>query len=141
VFYFILFFLLNYTEETAPKIIELKPHNLSILAKGNAIFECHVVSYPLAQITWKKNNKKLSENNKKFKIIHGSNLSLLRVREASYVALNNVLNITCTAENRHGVAEATSFLHVTAGNLEKTLSSFISLSLSLSLYFLLIKPF
>ena len=81
------------------------------MVKGNAIFECHVISYPSSQISWKKNNKKLSEHNKKFRIVHGSNVSFLRVTDASH-SLNNILNLTCVAENSYGSVESVAFLHV-----------------------------
>lgn len=91
-----------------PKIISLRPQEATVLAKGHAIFECQVLSYPLSQIVWKKNNKKLNENNKKFKITHGSNLSILRVTD-----VNNSINVTCVAENANGVSqEATAHLSV-----------------------------
>ena len=76
-----------------PKIMNLKPHNATILARGNAIFECHVFSYPLARISWKKNNKKINEHNKKFKISHGSNVSFMRITDAN-PNINGVLKIT-----------------------------------------------
>jgi len=83
------------------------------LGRGDALFECNVLSYPVAQITWKKNNKKLSDMNKKFRIIHGSNnVGYLRVTDANSFAYNNVINITCIAENDMGTVEATSHLHI-----------------------------
>ncbi len=94
-----------------PKIIHLKPHNVTILTKGNVIFECSVLSYPMAQIIWKKNNKKINEN-KKFKIIHSSNLSYLRITDASQSP--NSLDISCHAENQIGTAESHSFLQILA---------------------------
>lgn len=98
-------------KELAPKVLYLRPSNVTILAKGDAIYECSVLSYPSAHIIWRKNGKKLSESNKKFRIIHGSNVSFLRVTDASY-SFNNLLNITCCAENNQGSAEASAVLHV-----------------------------
>ncbi|CAF0709715.1 unnamed protein product [Brachionus calyciflorus] len=102
----------NRKKETAPRIISLKPGAVTILAKNDIIFECHVLGYPLAQISWRKNNKKLSEHNKKFRIIHGTNVSFLRVTDASYVQNNNKLNITCLAENIIGQDEQNSVLTI-----------------------------
>lgn len=83
------------------------------MGRGDALFECNVLSYPVAQITWKKNNKKLSDMNKKFRIIHGSNnIGYLRVTDANSFAYNNVINITCIAENDMGIVEATSHLNI-----------------------------
>ena len=100
--------------ESAPKIVNLKPHNSTVLVRGNAIFECHVFSYPLARISWKKNNKKLNEHNKKYKILHGSNVSFLRITDASHTH-NGVLRITCVAENHFGIAESMASLNVISG--------------------------
>ena len=93
------------------------------MASGDAIFECSVIGYPLAQISWKRNNKKLSDNNKKFRIVHGSNISFLRVTDAvagghGGVGLgggggsSNKMNITCVAENGYGHDHVTSTLSV-----------------------------
>jgi hypothetical protein len=100
--------------ESPPKIVNLKPHNSTVLVRGNAIFECHVFSFPLARISWKKNNKKLNEHNKKYKILHGSNVSFLRITDASHTH-NGVLRITCVAENHFGIVEATASLNVISG--------------------------
>jgi hypothetical protein len=100
-------------DESVPKIVHLRPHNVTILTKGDAIFECSVLSYPSAQITWKKNSKKINDNNKKFKIIYGSNLSYLRITDASHSP--TLLNITCHAENYRGYTESIAFLNILAG--------------------------
>jgi hypothetical protein len=66
-----------------------------VLVKSDAIFECSVpASYPPAQFSWRKNNKRLNENNKKFKITHDSNWSVLRVTD-----VNHAINVTCVAES------------------------------------------
>lgn len=69
-----------------------------------------MLSYPSAQITWKKNNKKINDNNKKFKIVYSTNLSYLRVTDASHTI--NSLNITCHVENHRGSTESHAYLNV-----------------------------
>ena len=103
------------SDESVPKIVHLRPHNATILTKGDAIFECSVLSYPSAQITWKKNNKKINDNNKKFQIVYGSNLSYLRITDASHSP--TLLNITCHAENYKGYTESIAYLNILAGKL------------------------
>lgn len=81
---------------TGPKIVGLKPPDATVPVKGSAIFECQVVAYPLAKISWRKNGKRVSEaasKSNKFKQTHGSNVSILRVND-----VNNSMNITCVAE-------------------------------------------
>lgn len=87
---------------TVPKIVSLKPSHANVAVKSSAIFECQVVAYPLAKISWRKNGKRVSEaasKTSKFKQSHGSNVSILRVND-----INHAMNITCVAEN--GVADA-----------------------------------
>ena len=95
-------------------MVSLYPKDVTILAKGDAIIECKVVSYPAAQISWVKNDKKLSEHNRKFKIVYGPNVSFLRIRDASY-SWQKSLNITCMAENNYGTAQASTSLTIIAG--------------------------
>lgn len=89
---------LDATNFLAPKIVSLKPQNgVTVVVKGSAIFECQVVSYPLAKISWLKNGKRVSQSaskSSKFKQSHGSNLSILRVND-----INHSMNITCVAES------------------------------------------
>lgn len=94
--------------ESAPIILSLRPRHATILANGDIVFECSVQSFPLAQISWKKNNKKLSENHKKFRIVHGTNVSYLRVIDAS----NSKMEIACMAENSLGKDEQSVVLNV-----------------------------
>lgn len=94
--------------ESAPVILSVRPRNATVLIKGDIVFECRVQSFPLAQISWKKNNKKLSENHKKFRIIHGTNVSYLRVIDAS----NSKMDIACLAENIIGKDERNVILSV-----------------------------
>lgn len=94
--------------ESAPVILSVRPKQATVLAMGNIVFECSVQSFPRSQITWKKNNKKLSENHKKFRIIHGTNVSYLRVIDAG----NFKMDITCLAENIIGRDEQTVVLNI-----------------------------
>ena len=103
-------FLINYHYHLAPKILSLTPQDLTILAKGDAIFECKVVSFPTAQITWMKNSKKVVRQNRKFVIVNTPNVSYLRIRDASYSWSKNNLNITCIAENLLGRAQSSTIL-------------------------------
>ena len=92
---------------------------MTILAKGDAIFECKILSYPSSQISWKKNNKKLSDNNKKFRIIHGSNISYMRVTDAGH-SNTGAINITCHAENIYGSTESFAMLNILPGSVKLT---------------------
>ncbi len=87
------------------------------MSKGSAVFECKIHSQTLAQITWRKNNKKLSLSNKKFRVLHvGANVSYLRISDATGHTNNlnsiNHINITCIVENLHGLVEQTVHLNV-----------------------------
>ena len=73
-----------------------------------------MLSYPLAQLTWKRNQKKIHENNKKFLIVSLPNLSYLRIYDA--VSLNHTTwNISCMAENDRGKEEASTLLNIIPG--------------------------
>lgn len=98
----------------APRIISLAPRDITILAKGDAIIECKIVSFPVAQISWYKNEKKLNKHNRKFLIINGPNLSYLRIRDASY-SWSRTLNITCKAENSLGFDQSSALLKTVSG--------------------------
>lgn len=99
---------------TGPRIVSLRPSHVSVGVKGTAIFECQVVAYPLAKISWRKNGRRVSEaasKSSKFKQTHGSNVSILRVND-----VNHAMNITCVAEadssttSTPTVSEATAHL-------------------------------
>lgn len=94
--------------DSAPVVLSLRPKHATVLSMGSIVLECRVKSFPLSQITWKKNNKKLSENHKKFRIIHEANVSYLRVIDAG----NFKMDITCLAENKIGRDEQTVVLNI-----------------------------
>lgn len=95
-----------------PKIVSLKPSTgVTLVVKSSAIFECQVVSYPLAKISWRKNGKRVSDTgakSNKFRQSHGSNLSLLRVND-----INHSMNITCVAETSSNEAGETQTAEAT----------------------------
>jgi hypothetical protein len=99
----------SYSSPSQPqlKIASLRPTNATVPVKGAAIFECRTTtsSSSFAQISWKKNGKRVSETNKKFKITQDvvSNdvvSSILRIND-----VNHALNITCVAESVRGGGE------------------------------------
>jgi hypothetical protein len=93
---------------------------VTILARGDALFECHFHS--ATKIYWRKNSKILSETHRRFLINHAyaNNASYLRVTDASQLSNHhnkyNFLNITCIAENSHGRVESTAHLLIISEN-------------------------
>ena len=84
------------------------------------MIECHVAANPHAQIWWKKNNKRLSDTNRKFRVSSSLNASYLRVSEASQLSSSvHSLSLTCVAENVHGMSEATARLHIVPAKQQK----------------------
>jgi hypothetical protein len=110
---------LGFRESSPPIITSLSRPNVTILAQGNALFECKVRAYPPAIITWKKNNRRLNDKNKKFRIIQDveiENLSYLRVTYSQNFQTRNSLNVTCEARNYYGTTEATAQLNIIPDN-------------------------
>lgn len=110
-------------------------------SNSDVIFECYVQSQSHARIWWRKNNKKLSESNRKFRVTHAAyNASFLRVAinqqyhqtklysddpknrrknnsggqgaNRKRPRTNYSLNITCVAENAYGQVESTAQFNV-----------------------------
>lgn len=96
---------------------------MTILSKGDVIFECQVMSYPIAQITWKRNQRKIHEStSKKFRIINGPNTSYLRITDVNNINYTQ-WNISCLAENVHGSNEAHVFLNIIPGISNRKLNT------------------
>lgn len=72
---------------------------------------------PEPTVHWKKNGKRLSENNKKYHILpnnnnnHGASVSYLRVADANQPNLGNI-NISCLVESYLGENEAVATLNI-----------------------------
>ena len=110
---------------SAPLILSLRPANVTVSARGDALFECHVQPGSgggVTRITWRKNSKVLAENHKRYVVNHaGPEASYLRVTDAPQLGGSNqnhqhqrlsFLNLTCVAENAHGRVESTAHMFI-----------------------------